>query len=129
MHQQNIAILKGLVPIAWADGTYADQERQVIDALLEAFEALPDEAEAFRLYAETPRTIDDVPVTDLSYDDRRVLLQHAVFLSFADGDYSEQESTLVKQLANHLRVPDEEAKSIIEAASERAKRHRDKLDS
>ena len=33
---------------------------------------------------EPPPSIDDVPITELSYDDRRVLLQHAVLLSGPD---------------------------------------------
>jgi hypothetical protein len=25
MHEENLAILKGLIPVAWADGDFADQ--------------------------------------------------------------------------------------------------------
>ena len=32
------------------------------------------------------RSIDDVPITELSYDDRRVLLQHAVLISLQPQD-------------------------------------------
>lgn len=41
MHEQNKAILQALVPVAWADGKFADQEKEVLDALLEAFGASP----------------------------------------------------------------------------------------
>jgi uncharacterized membrane protein YebE (DUF533 family) len=122
MHDEDIAIIKGLVPVAWADGVFADQEREVIDALLAAFDADDEEAAAIRAYAELPRTVDDVPITDLSFDDRRVLLQHAVFLSFADGDQSKPEVDLIEAMAKRMRIPDDEAKVLMETAAERAKR-------
>jgi uncharacterized tellurite resistance protein B-like protein len=127
MHEQNKAILKALVPVAWADGVYAEQEKEVIDALLEAFEATVEEADEIRTYASSPRTIDDVPVTDLSFDDRRVLLQHAVFLSFADGHPSEPEIKVIDALVEKLRIPSDEASALREIATERAKRLADAL--
>lgn len=121
MHEQNLAILKGLVSVAWADGRVAQEELEVIEALLDAFEASPSEALEIRKYAESPRTIDDVPLTDLSYDDRRVLLQHSVLLTFIDGSQHDKERKILEDLCERLRIPTLEAKSIIDAASERAK--------
>ncbi len=121
MHQQNMAILKGLVSVAWADGRVAAEELEVIDALLDAFEASASEAKELRLYAEQPRSLDDVPVTDLSFDDRRVLLNHAVLLTYIDGEQHEKEKELLEQLCERLRIPSLEAKGLIDAASVRAK--------
>jgi len=123
MHEENKAILMGLVPVAWADGVFADQEKEVLDALLEAFGATEDEAEELRIYARTPRTVDDIPITDLSFDDRRVLLQHAVFLSYADGDPSEPEAKVIDAMVEKLRIPSDEATALRNAASDRAKRY------
>jgi uncharacterized tellurite resistance protein B-like protein len=121
MHDQNLAILKGLVSVAWADGRVAEEELEVIEALLDAFEASPSESAEIRKYAASPRTIDDVPLTDLSYDDRRVLLQHAVLLTFIDGQQHDKERKILEDLCERLRIPTLEAKGIIDAASERAK--------
>lgn len=121
MHDQNMAILKGLVSVAWADGRVADEELEVIEALLDAFEATTSEAHELRTYAKTPRSIDDIPLTDLSYDDRRVLLQHAVLLTYIDGEQHEKEKKLLEDLCEKLRIPSHEAKGIIDAASQRAK--------
>ncbi|MBI3203633.1 MAG: TerB family tellurite resistance protein [Polyangiaceae bacterium] len=121
MHDQNMAILKGLVSVAWADGRVADEELEVIEALLDAFEASPSEAAELRSYAKTPKSIDDVPLTDLSHDDRRVLLQHAVLLTYIDGEQHEKEKQLLEGLCEKLRIPTQEARGIIEAASQRAK--------
>jgi uncharacterized tellurite resistance protein B-like protein len=121
MHEQNMAILKGLVSVAWADGRIAAEELQVIDALLEAFGATRSEATEMKHYAKTPRTLDDVPITDLSYDDRRVLLQHAVLLTFVDGEQHESEKRLLEQLSERLGIHEPEAGALVAAASERAK--------
>ena len=127
MHEQNLAILKGLVSVAWADGRVADEEKEVIEALLQAFEASPSEAAEVRKYAETERTLDDVPLTDLSFDDRRVLLQHAVLLTYIDGEQHEKEKQLIEALCERLHVPAVEAKGLIAAAEERAKKFLDLL--
>jgi tellurite resistance protein len=121
MHDQDLAMIKGLVSVAWADGHMASEEREVIDALLQAFNATPSERREIQLYAATPRTIQDVPITELSYDDRRVMLQHAVLITLADGDNAEAEKALLDALCKKLRIPDVEAKGIIEAAERRAK--------
>ena len=121
MHDQNMAIIKGLVSVAWADGRVAQEEIEVIEALLDAFEASPSEAMEVREYAKQPKSIDDIPLTDLSFDDRRVLLQHAVLLTFIDGEQHEKERKLLEDLCEKLRIPAVEARGIIDAASERAK--------
>ncbi len=121
MHEQNMAILRGLVSVAWADGRVAKEEAEVIDALLEAFGASPSEAAELRLYAQEPRTLEDVPITELSYDDRRVLLQHAVLITFIDGEQQEKERQLLDQLCERLRIPSLEARGLMEAAEQRAR--------
>ncbi len=122
MHPQNFAILKGLVSVAWADGRMADEEKEVLEALLSAFEASPSEGHELRAYAATPRTIEDIPLTDLSTDDRRVLLQHAVILTYIDGEQHEKEKELLDDLCDKLRIPATEAKQVMKVAEERAKR-------
>ena len=85
MHDENMAIVKSLVSVAWADGVYAAEEREMVEALIAAFDASDDEANQIRAYSAEKKTIDDVPVSDLSADDRRVLVQHAVLLTYVDG--------------------------------------------
>jgi len=122
MHEQDIAIVKALVPVAWADGEFADQERETIDALLDAFNATDDEKSDVHEYAKTRRTIDDIDLQELSADDRRVLLQHAVLLSYADGAQTQDEVDFLTQLAAKLKIPDAESKDLMAAAGERAKK-------
>jgi uncharacterized membrane protein YebE (DUF533 family) len=123
MHEQDIAIVKALIPVAWADGVFAKQENEMLDALLDAYRASDREKEMLHEYAEKRRTLDDIDLQELSADDRRVLLQHAVLLTFADGDQSSEELAFLQALSKRLRIPDDEARVLMDAGGERAKRY------
>jgi tellurite resistance protein len=122
MHEQDMAIVKALVPIAWADGEFAKPEREMLDALLEAYQATELDKRNINLFAAEKRTLDDIDLQELSTEDRRVLLQHAVLLTFADGEQSAEEKALLQQLALKLRIPEAEAQATMDAAAERAKK-------
>ena len=122
MHEQDFAIVKALVSVAWADGVYADREREMIAALLDAYGADAAEKKAVEEYAAQPRSLDDVDPQDLSAADRRTLLQHAVLLAFADGDFSPQEAEHIAGLSAKLRIPEDESKALFQASAERAKK-------
>ncbi len=122
MQEHQEAMIKSLVAVAWADGRLDGEESEVIDALLSAFEIEGADAEGIREYAKQPRTLDDVPLTDLSASDRRVLLQHAVILTFVDGHQSDDEKVVLNDLVARLRLPEAEAKVLLEASEQRAKR-------
>jgi len=121
MHIQNLAILKGLVSVAWADGRMAGEEKEVLEALLQAFEATPSEAHEVRTFAREPKKLSDVPLHDLSADARRLLLQHAVLLSFVDGEQDKSEKQMIEELCEVLRIPNIESRGLVAAAEERAK--------
>ena len=123
MHEQDMAIVKALVPVAWADGVFAQTEKEMLDALLDAYSATDKEKEILREYAQSKRTLDDIELQDLSADDRRVLFQHAVLLTFADGDQSTDEVAMLDALANKLRLGDDEKKALTKTGAERAKKY------
>jgi tellurite resistance protein len=122
MEDAQEAMLKSLVAVAWADGRIENEETEVIEALISAFGAEGDAAEAIREYAKTPKSIDDVPTTELSASDRRVLLQHAVIVTYIDGTQSDKEREVLHALIAKLRVPADEAEQILADAETRAKR-------
>lgn len=128
MHEQNVAILKGLVAVAWADGDFADAEKQALDGLLAAFGASENEANELRSYASTPRKLEDIPLKELSADDRRMLFSHAVLLTWVDGSQHDTEKAFLDALAKHLKLTEDEAKAIEAASSERAKKYLKLLD-
>ena len=123
MQEETFALIQALVPVAWADGDFAAKEKEMLDALLDAYEATPDEKKKLQEYAAEKRTLDDINLQDLSAASRRVLLQHAVLLSFADGEQHPAETTLIAELAVKLRIPEDEAKHVIAEAEERAKKN------
>lgn len=123
MHDGEFAIVRALVPVAWADGDFADKEKEMLDGLLEAYGATDAERTQLREYAKEKRTLDDIDLQELSAADRRVLLQIAVLLTFADGHQHADEAKIVNELAAKLRIPDEESKAVIAAAEERAKKN------
>ena len=94
----------------------------MIEALIAAFEASEAEAQEIRAYAAEKKTLDDLPITELSADDRRVLLQHAVLLTYIDGEQHETEKQHLAALCERLRIPSDEATSLVAAAEARAKR-------
>jgi uncharacterized membrane protein YebE (DUF533 family) len=117
-----MAIVRALVPVAWADGVYAEKEKQMMDAMLDAYGATEGEKKSILAYATEKRTLDDIDLQELSASDRRTLLQHAVLLTFADGGQSKEEVSFLEQLAKKLRIGDDEARAILAAGAERAKR-------
>lgn len=123
MYEDEFAIVRALVPVAWADGEFAAKEKEMLEGLLDAYSATEDEKKQLREYAATQRTIDDINVQDLSAGDRRVLLQTAVLMTFADGKQDPAESKFLHALAAKLRIPDDEAKHVIHEAEERAKKN------
>jgi tellurite resistance protein len=122
MHEQDIAIVRALVPIAWADDEFAKPEQEMLDALLEAYQATDLEKKTVREFASTKKTLDDIELQELSAEDRRVLLTHAVLLTFCDGEQSAAEQKLLQALAEKLRIPQAEAQATMDAAAERAKK-------
>ncbi len=122
MHEQDYDILRSLVSVAWADGTFDEREREMLEALIESFGADEDEAKEIREYAEEAKTLDDIPLNDLSAGDRRVLFQHAIVLTWIDGDQHEKEVEFLNGLQAKLNIPDDEAKELTAISNERAQR-------
>jgi uncharacterized tellurite resistance protein B-like protein len=128
VHEQEYAIVSALVPVAWADGVFADKEKEMLDALLDAYGASEEQKILLRDYAKEKRTLNDIRLQDLSAGDRRVLLQHAVLLTFADGQQDPSEAAFLRDLAEYLRIPPNEANSVVANAEARVRKHLNLLD-
>ena len=116
-------IVKSLVAVAWADGTLAEPESNMIDSLLWAFGASEEDEAEVKEFAKKKRTIkDDVPLDQLDAKDRELLLAHAALLTHADGKQTKAEEKLLKDLADHLGIEGPALKSIVEHARERAEK-------
>jgi tellurite resistance protein len=115
------SILRLLTALAWADGRVDTEEQEVVEALLDAFGAEPHEAEELRAWAKTPRTLDDVDVSNLSRSDVQLALQHGVLLTYIDGEQSDSERVVIGALVTKLGLTGEEAAPLLEAANAFAK--------
>ncbi|MCC6647541.1 MAG: TerB family tellurite resistance protein [Polyangiaceae bacterium] len=120
MTPQDLRILKSLVAVAWADGRFAKSESSVLDGLLSAFGASDAEASELREWAKRSRSLDDVPVDELSKEDREVLLGNAAVMSGADGKRAKEEDAVLEQLATRLGFTDAEVEKILESAKDGA---------
>jgi len=119
-HQESM--LKSLIAVAWADGRIDEEEGKLVEVLLDNFGAYGEDAENMRAYAKEPRTLDDIDLTYLSSSDRVQLLNHAVLLSFIDGEQSDTEREVLGALVQKLGLEAEEADAIMSSAAERSKK-------
>src|SRR5258706_11253173 len=114
-------IVKSLVAVAWADGKVAAPEAGVIEGLLCGFDASEEEEREILQYAKQKRTLsDDAPLTDLSREDRELLLANAALLTHADGEQSDSEQALLEKLITLLGFSADEAQQILESVKDGA---------
>ena len=110
-------VLRSLVAVAWADGKLADGESGVIEGLLAGFDASEEEEAEILEYAKTPRRLsEDIPVGELSGEDRELLLSNAALLTEVDGEQSETEHAVLGELVRLLGFDAEEAAEIVAGA-------------
>jgi uncharacterized tellurite resistance protein B-like protein len=122
MTPSELKIVKGLVAMAWADGTLAEPEQGMIEGLLWAFDADEDQEKEVLEYAKKKRTLDeDFVVEDFDELERELLLAHAALLTHADGKQTKAEKKLLDRLVEILGIEEGEAKNIIANAKQRAK--------
>jgi tellurite resistance protein len=114
-------VLKSLVVVAWADGKIAAPETSVIEGLLSAFDASEQEQVEMRHFAKYRRTLrDDIPWTELTSDDRELLLANAALLTHADGEQTESERDLINRLVELLGFTPQQAQPILDSARDGA---------
>ncbi len=98
-------IVKSLIAVAWADGRMEASETRVIEGLLSGFDATPDEEKELLEYARTRRTLeDDIPLDELSPEDRELLFSNAALLIHADGSEAASERWVLARLGEILSL-------------------------
>jgi tellurite resistance protein len=108
-------VLKSLVAVAWTDGKIEDGEAGVIEGLLSGFDASDEEEVEILEYAKKRRTLNDIPLDELTDEDRELLLSNAALLTHADGEQTDDEQGVLDELATLLGFSDDEAEEIIAA--------------
>jgi len=112
-------VLRSLVAVAWADGKIAEGESGVIEGLLCGFDATDEEEQEILEFAKTRRTLeDDIPLEELTTEDRELLLSNAALLTRADGDQSDDERDILERLAKMLGFDAAEVEKVLLATED-----------
>jgi uncharacterized membrane protein YebE (DUF533 family) len=115
-------VVKSLIAVAWADGQIADAETSVVEGLLAGFDATAEEEQELTEWAKSPRTVAaDVPVSELSLEDRELLLSNAALLTMADGRQATREARALLDLVAHLGLDPAVASAIIDETKQQAR--------
>jgi len=119
----DVAVLKCLVAVAWADGQVDQPEVGMIDGLLWAYGASDAEEAELREFAKVARALKDCPIpADLPAAERELALANAALLTHADGEQSAPEKRALAELAKKLGYSMDAAKPIIASARTRAQK-------
>jgi tellurite resistance protein len=114
-------IVKSLVAIAWADGKVQEGETAVIEGLLAGFDATEAEEREILEYARTRRTLEnDIPLQQLSREERELLIANAALLTHADGEQTNSERALLNRLIAMLGFTPAEAQPILRGSHDGA---------
>ena len=114
-------IVKSLVILAWADGKVDKPEAGIIEGLLCGFDASPEEEREILEYSKQKRTLQrDIPLAELTREDRELLLANAALRTHADGEQSASEEALMNKLIKLLEFSADEAREIVSSAREGA---------
>ncbi len=114
-------MIKTLVAVAWADGRVADEEREIIDTLIELNDLDEADAKKIRTWAEKRRDLRELKFDGLEDVDKTMILQQAVFVTYVDGEQSDKELELLRDLAKRLAIEPDRAADIIRTATAHAK--------
>jgi len=115
------SLCKMLIALAWSDGWVDEEEMEVVEAVLDAFEADEESKVELREWAKTPRTLDDVDTEGLTESDLDLVVYQAAILTHIDGEQSPEEVELLAKFTKKLGLDNERAKSILKEANARAK--------
>jgi tellurite resistance protein len=114
-------IVKSLVAVAWADGQMEASETSVVEGLLCGFDASPEEESEIIAYAKTPRTLEnDVPLAELSDEDRELLLSNAALITLADGEQTAEENAVLSKLSLLLGFDAARTEELLSSAEDGA---------
>ena len=113
--------IQALIAVAWADGRVGDDEKEVIETLLDAYGLAADEADKIRAWAATRRTLENLDLAGLEEVDGILLLQQAVFVTYIDGVQTDQELAILRELGQKLGLGQSRATELIQATTARAK--------
>lgn len=113
-------VLRSLVAVAWTDGKIEEGEVGVIEGLLSGFDASDEEEAEILEYAKKRRTLSDIPLDELTDEDKELLLSNAALITHADGEQSDDEADVLGELIELLGFSEDEVEELISATRDGA---------
>lgn len=120
MTPAEMRVLKSLVAVMWADGKVEGSESSVLEGLIAGFGASDAEEAEVLGWAKTARSLDDVPLSELTQEDRELLLGNAALITVADGEQSSSEKEVLQRLVQLLGFSEAKAQEIIDSTRDGA---------
>ncbi|WP_169566006.1 TerB family tellurite resistance protein [Sneathiella limimaris] len=125
--EQHVATAALLIEAALSDETYCEEEKEMVQSLLQRHYKLSDEeisavmteAEAAHKNADQilyfTRTVKDT----VEYDDRVHVIEMLWELAYADGEISDYEANLIRRVCGLIYVDDKESGRVRKAVQAR----------
>ena len=102
---QVLSVIKVWAAVAWADGVLALAEAEGLRRLIRGAELTDDERVAAMDLLESPVTLADTDLADLTAEARRGVYRAACRMAVVDHLFSETERALLERLRGVLAVP------------------------
>ncbi len=119
MQEKDIAVIKGLIQVMWADGELAEAEREMLGGILVNMGCSAEELQEIAGMLQEPPSVDTL-LKDLPDKESRCDVIKIVYaMALADDDYAESEDKFIRKLAEKLEITPKE----LETLKEELRRH------
>lgn len=119
MQEKDIAVIKGLIQVMWADGELAEAEREMLGSILVNMGCSPEELQEIAGMLKEPPSVDTLLKDLPDKESRRDVIKIVYAMALADDDYAESEDAFIKKLAAKLKITPKE----LEELKEEMRRH------
>ena len=119
MQEKDIAVIKGLIQVMWADGELAEAEREMLGSILVNMGCSPEELQEIAGMLKEPPSVDTLLKDLPDKESRRDVIKIVYAMALADDDYADSEDAFIKKLAAKLKISPKE----LEELKEEMRRH------
>lgn len=109
---KKVAIIKGLIAVAWADGNLNLRELEILNEYVVQFGLTKREINSVYTFIANPPVLEDLPEIITDIDDRLFLISQAYVMACADESLSFQEINVINQLVETFSLPKKEVEKV-----------------
>nr|MCR5662764.1 TerB family tellurite resistance protein [bacterium] len=89
MQEKDIAVIKGLIQVMWADGELAEAEREMLGSILVNMGCSAEELQEIAGMMKEPPSVDSLLKDLPDKESRRDVIKIVYAMALADDDYAE----------------------------------------